>query len=193
MPAKTTQEALKLAEAGKDATLELQLNGKVVDSGSFVAKLEEEAEALLNERSNFPDAQTRPELRLPKTSASTSRCFIGICIDLDPPFRSFPLLGPILHWLQSDLEVGQDGTIVAGNSQASAIAEYIGPKPPPISGPHRYLFYLHEQPAGFDATQFRAPDGQDLAVSKRMWWNPDTFAKKAGLGPVVAASYFETH
>ncbi|TVY88956.1 Protein D1 [Lachnellula willkommii] len=178
MPAKTTQEALKLAEAGKDATLELQLNGKVVDSGSFVAKL---------------DAQTRPELRLPKTSASTSRSFIGICIDLDPPFRSFPLLGPILHWLQSDLEVGQDGTIVAGNSQASAIAEYIGPKPPPISGPHRYLFYLHEQPAGFDATQFRAPDGQDLAVSKRMWWNPDTFAKKAELGPVVAASYFETH
>jgi hypothetical protein len=39
MPAKTTQEALKLAEPGKDVTLELKLNGKVVDSGSFVAKL----------------------------------------------------------------------------------------------------------------------------------------------------------
>ncbi|KAM3546792.1 hypothetical protein ARSEF1564_000368, partial [Beauveria bassiana] len=37
------------------------------------------------------------------------------------------------------------------------IAQYLSPNPPPGSAPHRYGFYLYEQPPGFEATRWMAP------------------------------------
>lgn len=102
------------------------------------------------------------------------------------------MLGPILHWLQPDIKLGQDGVLAAGAT--SAIAPYIGPAPPPFAAPHRYVFYVYEQPEGFDAGKFRfVPEGQVPAVTKRMFYDADKFVREAGLAEMVAANYLESN
>lgn len=44
-------------------------------------------------------AAVLPKLKL---TAARTGAFIGICLDLDAPFKSFPLLSPIFHWMQHD-------------------------------------------------------------------------------------------
>ncbi|ROV95193.1 hypothetical protein VMCG_08602 [Cytospora schulzeri] len=136
------------------------------------------------------DAQSPPQLTLP--SASSSKSYVVIALDLDAPFPSFDKLGPILHWAQSGLKV-------AISTEASAplemsepfIANYIGPAPPPGSSPHRYVFFLYEQPDVFDGVKKFAPkDGKTLGVGSRMWASLDEWEKKLGLGEAGAAAAF---
>jgi phosphatidylethanolamine-binding protein (PEBP) family uncharacterized protein len=109
-----------------------------------------------------------------------------ICLDIDAPFPSFSPLSPALHWLQS----GFVGDASTGNltSPDPAIAFYAGPGPPPISGPHRYIFFLYEQPADFDPKTYIKPSG--WGIRDRMRWDFAAFEKQAKLGPAVAATYF---
>jgi phosphatidylethanolamine-binding protein len=73
------------------------------------------------------------------------------------------------------------------------VTNYIPPAPPPGSAPHRYVFLLYEQPAGFDAAEFapaQGGPGTEVPAYKRMWFDLDAWEKKAGLGDVVAFNYF---
>lgn len=74
------------------------------------------------------------------------------------------------------------------------MAGYIGPAPPPLSAPHRYLFFLYEQPADFDAKKFMPQkEGQEFPMIRRVMFDPDKFVQAAGLGEVVAGSWFESN
>ncbi|EJP64528.1 protease inhibitor (Tfs1), putative [Beauveria bassiana ARSEF 2860] len=76
------------------------------------------------------------------------------------------------------------------------IAEYLSPNPSPGSAPHRYGFYLYEQPPGFDATRWMAPaPGRqgEMGNWKRIRYGLDGWASKAGLGVIVAANYFTSN
>lgn len=73
------------------------------------------------------------------------------------------------------------------------IANYIGPAPPPGSSPHRYIFFLYEEPAEFDVKKHAPANGKDLSVWSRMWYDLDAWAKEIGLGPVVAFNYFTSN
>lgn len=138
------------------------------------------------------DAVPTPTLYL---SASSGR-FVTCCIDLDAPFPSLPFLSPIPHYIQSDLVpsgqpiTADDGTKyelkVDGN--VKPIIAYAGPRPPPISAPHRYLFLLYEQPINFEKSNLGLPE--EFGIRDRMRWNHSEFEKKAGLGRVVAGNYF---
>ncbi|KAH8710493.1 hypothetical protein HC256_007332 [Beauveria bassiana] len=62
--------------------------------------------------------------------------------------------------------------------------------------PHRYGFYLYEQPPGFDATRWMAPaSGRqgEMGNWKRIRYGLDGWASKAGLGAIVAANYFTSN
>jgi hypothetical protein len=106
-------------------------------------------------------------------------------IDIDAPFPSFSPLGPALHWLQTGLTVGGSGDLTSSDP---VVAFWAAPGPPPISSPHRYIFLLFEQPAGFDAKVFMKPGG--YGIKHRMRWDLGKFQREAKLGPAVAASYF---
>lgn len=119
--------------------------------------------------------------------------YIVICLDVDAPFQSFPVLSPILHWIQPGLksERTADGTTtLLAASGTPFIANYIGPSPPPGSAPHRYIFLLYEQPADFDGKKHAPAGGAPMGNWPRMRYNLEAFEKEAELGPVVAANYF---
>lgn len=104
------------------------------------------------------DAQTAPELAF--SSSASADSYLVIALDLDAPFPSFGILGPILHWIQPGLkpERTADGRATLTASGTPFVANYIGPAPPPGSAAHRYIFLLYEQPAGFDGKNY-APAG----------------------------------
>ena len=116
-------------------------------------------------------------------------------LDLDAPYPSFQQLGPILHWLQSDLKAGNPPEATPLETAEPFIADYIGPAPPPGSAPHRYVFFLYEQPEKFDGlVQKYAPKGgQKLGKWSRMWASLDDWEQKLGLGEVIAANYFKSN
>ena len=113
-----------------------------------------------------------------------------IAVDIDAPFPSFGVLGPILHWIQPGLKCSQTGELTS--SDTPFVANYIGPAPPPGSASHRYVFLLYEQPAEFDATKYAPANGAKLGNWQRMRYDLGAFEKKVGLGPVLAANYFKS-
>lgn len=63
-----------------------------------------------------------------------------------------------------------------------------------VSGPHRYVFLLYEQPSGFDAKKFTPQaEGQEFPMMQRIRFDPDKFVKEAGLGEVLAGGWFESN
>jgi phosphatidylethanolamine-binding protein (PEBP) family uncharacterized protein len=135
------------------------------------------------------DAQSPPELTF--NVPSPSGTYMVICLDLDAPFPSFGVLGPILHWLQPGLrpEPTDSGLLIL-KATLPFVANYIGPAPPPGSAPHRYIFFLYEQPAGFDGKKYAPPDGKNLSNWQRMRYDLGAWEKEIKLGPVLAVNYF---
>ncbi|KAJ9138089.1 hypothetical protein NKR23_g8672 [Pleurostoma richardsiae] len=164
---------LALIEKDKSKVLGLTVGSQKVEPGLYIPRA---------------DAKAAPELHFDGASASAT--YICVNLDLDAPFISFSVLGPVLHWLQSGFRATAGSTLHASEP---VIAKYAGPRPPPGAAPHRYVFFLYEQPAGFDVKKYVPADGQEMGVSKRMRWNFDAWAKEVGLGEVVAVNYFTSN
>ncbi|KAI1191002.1 PEBP-like protein [Nemania serpens] len=123
--------------------------------------------------------------------------YVVVSIDLDAPFPSFPILGPILHGLHIDLVVGApDGDGFAPlEGNAEWLVPYVGPGPPKPSAAHRYVFMVFEQPSSLDAAKTRSLLGlsPEVKLTSRMRWDEASFEKKLGLGEVLAGNYFLAH
>ena len=100
------------------------------------------------------------------------------------------MLGPILHWIQPGLTKGNDGRLEVSEPFA---ADYIGPAPPPGSSPHRYVFFLYEQPAAFDGSRHAPPNGERLSNWYRVRCGLDALMEKMELGPILAVNYFRSN
>lgn len=131
------------------------------------------------------DAQSPPEVSFAGLDAS--KTYLLVSLDIDAPFPSWGVLGPILHWIQPGVKVTEASTL---DTSAPFIANYIGPAPPPGSAPHRYTFLLYEEPAGFDAQKHAPPGGKNLSNWNRMRYDLDAWAAEIGLGPLIAFNYF---
>lgn len=137
---------------------------------------------------HFKDAQSPPKLSFP--GLSTDKTYFVVCLDIDAPFLSFKVLGPILHWIQPGVKASVSGEL---DLSAPFVCNYIGPAPPPGSGPHRYTFYLYEQPAGFETAKYAPADGQKMGNWSRIRYDLDAWAKEINLGPVLAFNYFTSN
>lgn len=131
------------------------------------------------------EAQSAPEVSyaVPNSSAT----YMVVALDLDAPFPSFGVLGPILHWIQPGFKASPNNTLT---SNEPFVANYIGPAPPPGSSPHRYSFFLFEQPEGFDGKKYAPANGKPLSNWHRMRYDLDSWQKEAKLGEPLAANYF---
>ncbi|KAJ5198875.1 hypothetical protein N7472_004079 [Penicillium cf. griseofulvum] len=113
------------------------------------------------------EAQELP--RLSFAGANPTSTYLVVSLDIDAPFPAFGILSPILHWIQSDMKVTSDATLDA---------------------PHRYLFFLYEQPEDFDLTAYAPAGGKNLGNLSRMRYDFDAWAEEIKLGPPVAFNYF---
>lgn len=137
---------------------------------------------------HLTDAQSPPEIFF--AGLDSSKNYLVVSLDIDAPFPSFGFLGPILHWIQPGVKPTESGNL---DTTAPFVANYIGPAPPPGSSPHRYIFFLYEEPVGFDAKAHAPPNGQKLGNMSRMRYDFDAWAKKINLGTVVAFNYFNSN
>ncbi|CAG7940873.1 unnamed protein product [Penicillium salamii] len=135
-----------------------------------------------------PDAQSPPKLFFAGLSSSSTYLVVGL--DIDAPFPSFGILGPILHWIQPGIKSADASDL---DTSRPFIANNIGLAPPPGSSPHRYVFLLYEQPVGFDAKTYAPPDGKGLSNWYRMRYDLDAWAKVINLGPILAFNYFTSN
>ncbi|KAM0147350.1 hypothetical protein ACHAQE_004925 [Botrytis cinerea] len=131
------------------------------------------------------EAQTAPKLSFAVPNPSST--YLIVMLDLDAPFPSLQLLGPILHWIQPGYKADANGVLTTDDP---FVANYIGPAPPPGSSPHRYSFYLFEQPEDFDGRKYAPAGGKPLSNWYRMRYDLDSWQKTARLGEPVAANYF---
>ncbi|KAK9370197.1 phosphatidylethanolamine-binding protein [Lipomyces kononenkoae] len=169
--------ALSLIEKDASKTLGVTVGTHTVVPGQYIPRAE---------------AQSPPELAF--TVPSASGTYMAICLDIDAPFPSFGVLGPILHWVQPGLkpEPTTNGQSIL-KVTAPFVANYIGPAPPPGSAPHRYVFFLYQQPEGFDGKKYAPPNGQNLSNWYRMRYDLDAWRNKTKLGPLLAANYFRSN
>ncbi|KAH8901815.1 putative protease inhibitor [Coniochaeta sp. PMI_546] len=134
------------------------------------------------------DATYPPKLTLAAASSSTT--YLVICLDLDGPFPNFSVCSPTLHWLQPGLRAtGTDNEL---QSKDPFVCDYAPPGPPPIGGPHRYVYILYEQPEGFDGSKYAPAGGRGMGIAPRIRWSLDDWSKDVGLGPVVAINYYKS-
>ncbi|KAH6893487.1 putative protease inhibitor [Thelonectria olida] len=170
----SVQQAIQLIERGPSKVLGLNVGPhNNVQPGQYIPKA---------------DAQSEPEISFPGLSPDTTYMVVGL--DIDAPFPSFGVLGPVLHWIQPGFQVKAGDTLQA---TAPFICNFIGPAPPPVSSPHRYIFFLYEQPAGFDGSEYAPPNGQKVGVMGRMRYDLDAWAKQISLGPVLACNYYKSN
>lgn len=140
---------------------------------------------LLSQLTTHKDAQEAPKLFFAGAKPNTK--YVIVSLDIDAPFPSFGVLGPILHWIQSDAKITDSSLL---EFDAPFVANWIGPAPPPGSAPHRYIFFLYEQPETFDLKDHAPADGKELSVWSRMRYNLDGWAEEVKLGSPVAFNYF---
>jgi phosphatidylethanolamine-binding protein len=141
------------------------------------------------------DSATAPQL-------STAEAFVKpepqkyfvISLDLDAPFPSMPILGPIMHGMEVDVVASgpaTDGWVVL-SSTGDYIFPYISPNPPPGSNPHRYMFLVYEQPAEHSAETVRKALGlsRTPGMTARLLWNLEDLEKKIGLQKIIVGNYW---
>ncbi|KAJ5908403.1 hypothetical protein N7495_001085 [Penicillium taxi] len=131
------------------------------------------------------EAQPAPEMSF--AGASPEKTYLVISLDTDAPFPSWTILGPIIHWVQPGVKVSGETLDIT----TPAFASYIGPAPPPGSAPHRYTFFLFEEPAGFE--KFAPAEGPNLNTWARVRHDFDTWSKEVNLGPLLAFNYFNSN
>jgi phosphatidylethanolamine-binding protein (PEBP) family uncharacterized protein len=129
-------------------------------------------------------AQVAPKISYP--NGVPGKKYFVITLDLDAPFVSFPILGPILHWMRYDLTVGEGGALEGDEACAWA-----APRPPPGSGPHRYVFALFEQPESLKKDMIAHEGGYSIGM--RMRYDYAALEKKIGLGEVLAGTWFTSN
>jgi phosphatidylethanolamine-binding protein (PEBP) family uncharacterized protein len=140
-------------------------------------------------------AQSAPKLHL--QSPNHSKTYMTISLDPDAPFATFPFLSPILHNCQTGLagadgDTGEEEWTCLAASEGPA-APWIPPKPPRISGPHRYVFLVWEQPEGVTQETVRQMMGwakENVGLGQRVRWDVEGFVRKIGLREIVAGAWF---
>ncbi|KAJ2969896.1 hypothetical protein NQ176_g8439 [Zarea fungicola] len=91
-------------------------------------------------------------------ASNDATTYLAMLIDPDAPTPEDPKFAFWRHWVVSGLKPGEAAT-------GTTLTEFLGPGPKPESNPHRYLFLLFREPAGFSIT--KADVGGEEFVDRR--------------------------
>ena len=115
---------------------------------------------------------------------NSSKKYTLIMTDPDAPDRAAHLFREFIHYVVSDISA--ESLAAGGALDGTTVMDYVGVGAPHASGLHRYVFLLFEQPEGSSpgslAQLFEGRGGQKAFVG----------AQEAGLGDLVAATWFES-
>jgi len=131
-----------------------------------------------------PQTHVPPSAVSYKAEGNASMMYTLIMTDPDAPDRATHAFREFVHFVVSD--VTAESLAAGGAPQGTVVLDYLGAGCPCKSGLHRYVFLLFEQPEGSTpaslAAAFEGRGGKKVCVA----------AKAAGLGPVVASTFFQS-
>ncbi|EPB80812.1 phosphatidylethanolamine-binding protein [Ancylostoma ceylanicum] len=116
-------------------------------------------------------------------NASPSGLYTVIMIDVDAPSRKDPFLSDYLHWMVVNIP----GSHLKNGDE---LAPYMGPRPPPGSGPHRYYILLYKQQSPVSSKKMSSRAHKTTRIES-FSFDTSKFASQNGLGAPVAGNYFK--
>ncbi|CAN1149686.1 Protein MOTHER of FT and TFL1, partial [Linum perenne] len=124
-------------------------------------------------------AAQKPVVQVLHDAPFSSVLYTLVMVDPDAPSPSEPRLREWLHWIMVDIPEGSDA------SKGEEVVPYVGPQPP--TGIHRYVLALFRQERPLTGGRMRvvAPEVRGNFCTRH-------FAARNGLGPPVAAVYFNS-
>ncbi|KAI9636046.1 phosphatidylethanolamine-binding protein [Dioszegia hungarica] len=90
------------------------------------------------------------------------------------------------HWLVNNVMLQGSGSYSINYTGSVGVTDYAGPGPAAGSGSHRYVVLLYAQ-----SSSFRPPANLSTAGVGLATWNLQSYVDASGLGPLVAANYFQ--
>ncbi|KAL4877749.1 phosphatidylethanolamine-binding protein [Aspergillus karnatakaensis] len=157
---------IKDLESGTYPTLALRIGTQDITPGAKIAK---------------NDTTQTPTLSAPADLLEGT--YAVISLDIDAPFRSWNVLSPIVHWIQTDLT--SNSKDLGLESSGVPVVPWLPAGPPPGAAPHRYLFLLYRQ-----GELMEKQEGASLTRLQRMRFDVDGMVGRLGLGEIVAVNYF---
>lgn len=122
------------------------------------------------------EVKEQPVISITRTSPrSSAQSFTFFLIDPDAPTPDDPKFGYWRHWVVINIPCGATADIA---SAGTTLTPYLAPGPKDESGPHRYLFLLFQEPAGFSVQ--KEDVGGDEFVDRRSF-RAEEFVQKHGL------------
>jgi phosphatidylethanolamine-binding protein (PEBP) family uncharacterized protein len=131
------------------------------------------------------DVATQPSITFSPTDSTSgpSSTFTLLLIDPDAPTPDDPKFAYWRHWVVTNIPTsstsGSNSSAVQGDvKDGKTVTPYLAPGPKDESGPHRYLFLLFKEPAGFGVE--KGDVGGDEFVERRSF-GAGEFAERFGL------------
>ncbi|KAJ4336325.1 hypothetical protein N0V87_005476 [Didymella glomerata] len=131
------------------------------------------------------DVATQPSITFSPTDSTSgpSSTFTLLLIDPDAPTPDDPKFAYWRHWVVTSIPTssssGSNSSAVQGDvKDGKTVTPYLAPGPKDESGPHRYLFLLFKEPAGFVVK--KEDVGGDEFVERRSF-GAGKFVEKFGL------------
>lgn len=81
-----------------------------------------------------------------------------VVTDPDAPSRTEKKWSEFCHYVESDIKISETEGGILENGKV--LQSYVGPAPPPGTGPHRYVFLLYRQPVGVTASKLTEIKGR---------------------------------
>lgn len=133
---------------------------------------------------NLPFETVEPPKISFRCDGNDGKKYTLIKTDPDAPDRIGHAYREFVHWVVTDISAE---SLASGAIDGNTILPYLGVGAPYASGLHRYCFILFEQPDGCDpgpslASALEGRGGKKVCVA----------ASAAGLGPIVAATWYES-
>lgn len=120
------------------------------------------------------DVKEKPTITFSATSDATSaQSFTFLLIDPDAPTPDDPKFAYWRHWVVTNIPSSAKEV-----SEGNTLTQYLAPGPKDESGPHRYLFLLFKEPAGFSVE--KSDVGGEEFVERRSFGAKE-FVEKHGL------------
>ncbi|KAL3435341.1 phosphatidylethanolamine-binding protein [Aspergillus tetrazonus] len=140
-------------------------------------------------RINKRDTRVPPSLSVPSTfvSEGTGK-YTAISIDVDAPFISWNVLSPIVHSIQTDLQIDKSSGELKSNEDA--LVPWLPAGPPPASAPHRYIFILYAQKPDSSIPEEIKRKWMVKSILQRMRFDLDRLVGDLGLREVAGVNYF---
>ncbi|KAL4743269.1 phosphatidylethanolamine-binding protein [Aspergillus similis] len=176
MPDITKHESLlRDLSTGTYPVLGIGINGQQVTPGTKISKR---------------DTRAPPSLSAPCTLASSGSTgkYTVISIDLDAPFISWNVLSPIVHSIQTDLQIDKSSGELKGDEDA--LVPWLPAGPPPAAAPHRYIFILYAQKPDTKIPEEVKRKWRSAGILQRMRFDLDRMVSELGLDEVLGVNYF---